>query len=232
VTGEGRVALVTGAEDGIRAATVESLTAAGWAVAPATAREREIAVDLTDGAELVGLVTDRLGRLDLVATCPAESALAGVDVHPVDDWWRILDRNLGGPFRLVRAAAPHLAERGGSIVFVSSEWGVTGWPGATAYSASMAGLIGMTKALSRELAPDVRVNAVAAGLVDTPRSAVDAAAGGISVADTMARYAESVPLRRMGSPRDIAATILFLASDGASFYTGQVLSPNGGRTRV
>jgi len=233
--GDGRVALVTGLPGGIGGASVEALGAAGWAVAPRTDRERELSVDLThsnDVTELVGLVLGRLGRLDLVVSCPAAFALAPVDVHSVDDWWRVIDANLGGSFRLARATAPHLLTTGGSLVFVSSEWALTGWAGATAYCASMAGLVGLTKALARELAPHVRVNAVAPGIVDSPQLAVDAESAGLSEDEIKRQYAETAPLRRIAAPAEIAATILFLASDDASYYTGQVLSPNGGRTRA
>lgn len=232
MSAERRAALVTGAGEGIGGATVRALATAGWVVAPDTERERELAANLADVEELVALAVARLGRLDLVVTCPAAFALAPIDVHHVEDWWRVVDADLGRPFRLARATAPHLLKTGGSLLFVSSEWGLTGWPEATAYSASMAGLIGLTKALSRELAPEVRVNAVAPGILDTAALAADAAAHGIPVEDMRRRYEATAPLRRIGSPDEIAATILFLASDSASYYTGQVLSPNGGRTRV
>ena len=113
---------------------------------------------------------------------------------------------------------------------MSSEWGVIGWPGASAYAASKSGLIGLTRALARELAPDVRVNAIAPGVIDTPQLAVDAADAGITLDEMKRRYAEASPLRRIADPDEIAASIEFLASDGAAYYTGQVLHPNGGAT--
>jgi NAD(P)-dependent dehydrogenase (short-subunit alcohol dehydrogenase family) len=156
--------------------------------------------------------------------------MAPVDAHPVDDWWRVVDTNLSGSFRLARAAAPHLSRTHGSIVFVSSEWGVTGWPNASAYAASKAGLIGLTKALARELAPSVRVNAVAPGVVDTPQLQVDADAAGVTIDEIRRRYAAAAPLGRIASPHEIAASIRFLVSPDAGYYTGQVLQPNGGTT--
>src|SRR4029079_17638050 len=103
--------------------------------------------------------------------------------------------NLGGTFFLVQAVLPHMRRRWeGRIVVISSEWGVTGWPEATAYAASKAGLISLVKTLGRELAPEgIIVNAVAPGVTDTPQLEVDADAAGITLADVHARYAESIP---------------------------------------
>jgi NAD(P)-dependent dehydrogenase (short-subunit alcohol dehydrogenase family) len=157
-------------------------------------------------------------------------AIARVEEHDPSDWWRIVDVNLGGSFRLARAAAGHLARTRGAIVFVASEWGITGWPEATAYSASKAGLIGLTKALARELAPNVRVNALAPGVVDTPQLRVDAEAAGVSLDEIRRRYAAAAPLGRIASPDEIARSVTFLAGPGGAYYTGQVLGPNGGTT--
>lgn len=227
------VALVTGAGGGLGRALVTALDAAGWAVAGATHRDGPFAADLADPAassDLVARVVGRLGRLDLVVANHAAMAMAPVEAHPVDDWWRIVDTNLSGSFRLVRAAAPHLARARGAIVFISSEWGVTGWPGASAYAASKAGLIGLTKALARELAPDVRVNAVAPGVIDTPQLQVDATAAGVTLDEIRRRYDAAAPLGRIADPSEIAATVVFLASPGGAYYAGQVLQPNGGTT--
>jgi len=228
-----RVALVTGSAGGLGRALVAELERAGWTVAPATHRDGPFAADLAEpkgAASIVDRVLNAYGRLDLLVANHAAMAMAPVDVHPVDDWWRIVDTNLGGSFRLARAAAPHLVRAQGAIIFISSEWGVTGWPNASAYASSKAGLIGLTKALARELAPDVRVNAVAPGVIDTPQLAVDAAAAGTTLDEIRERYAASAPLRRIASPREIAASVVFLASPEAAYYTGQVLQPNGGST--
>ncbi|MFZ5854165.1 MAG: SDR family NAD(P)-dependent oxidoreductase [Chloroflexota bacterium] len=229
----GRVALVTGAGGGLGRAIVAALEAEGWMVAGATHRGGEFAADLADPAapdRLVERVIDRFGRLDLLVPNHAAMGMAPVEVHPVEDWWRIVDTNLSGSFRLARAAAPHLLAGGGSIVFISSEWGVTGWPGASAYAASKAGLIGLTKALARELAPEVRVNAVAPGVIDTPQLQVDAAAAGVPIGEIRRRYAAAAPLRRIATPDEIAATVICLVSPAGGYYTGQVLQPNGGTT--
>lgn len=227
------VALVTGSAGGLGRALVAALHGAGWDVAATTHRGGPFAADLAEASaagDLVARVVDSFGRLDLVVANHAAMTMAPVDVHPLDDWWRIVDTNLGGSFRLARAAAPHLTRRRGAIVFISSEWGVTGWPNASAYGASKAGLIGLTKALARELAPEVRVNAVAPGVIDTPQLEVDAADAGVTLDDIRARYATAAPLGRIASPAEIAASVVFLASADGAYYTGQVLQPNGGTT--
>ena len=227
------VALVTGSAGGLGRALVVALHGAGWDVAAATHRGGPFAADLAEASaagDLVARVVDSFGRLDLVVANHAALTMAPVDGHPPDDWWRIVDTNLGGSFRLARAAAPHLARTRGAIVFISSEWGVTGWPNASAYAASKAGLIGLTKALARELAPDVRVNAVAPGVIDTPQLEVDAADAGVTLGEIRARYAAAAPLGRIASPAEIAASVVFLASADGAYYTGQVLQPNGGTT--
>lgn len=227
------VALVTGAAGGLGLAIVAALEGAGWAVAGATHRPGEYAADLADpdaAGPLVASVLERLGGLDLLVANHAYMAMGPVETHPLADWWRVVDTNLSGSFRLARAAAPVLVAARGAIVFVSSEWGVTGWPGASAYAASKAGLIGLTKALARELAPEVRVNAIAPGVVDTPQLEVDARAAGVALDQMRRRYAAASPLGRIASPAEVAASVAFLASPGGAYYTGQVLQPNGGTT--
>lgn len=230
---EGRVALVTGAAGGLGQALVRALGDSGWTVAAATHRDGPLAADLgVHGAaeDLVRRVLARHGRLDLVVANHAAMSMGPVESVDPAAWWRVVDVNLGGSFRLARAAAPALREARGSVVFVSSEWGVRGWPFATAYSASKAGLIGLTKALARELAPAVRVNALAPGVIDTPQLAVDAEAAGITLEEMRREYAGQAPLGRIAGPDEIAASVVFLASPGGAYYTGQVLQPNGGTT--
>jgi NAD(P)-dependent dehydrogenase (short-subunit alcohol dehydrogenase family) len=232
---ESRVALVTGAAGGLGRAIAAALSDAGWIVAAATHRGPDLAYDLAErpaAAALVEEAIERHGRLDLLVVNHAAMTMAPVEAHDPADWWRIVDTNLSGSFRLSRAAAPALRATDGSIVFVSSEWGLIGWPRASAYAASKAGLVGLTKALALELAPEVTVNAIAPGVVDTPQLAVDAADLGVSLDEVRVRYAAEAPLRRIAQPSEIAASVVFLASPGGRFYTGQVLSPNGGTTLV
>lgn len=232
-TNSHRVALVTGSAGGLGRALVTELERDGWRVAAATHVDGPFGADLAEPAAAAGLVdrvVEAFGRLDLVVANHATMTMAPVELHPPDDWWRVVDTNLGGSFRLARAAAPHLTHVRGCLVFISSEWGVTGWPHATAYASSKAGLIGLTKALARELAPNVRVNAIAPGVVDTPQLAVDAEDAGVSLDEIRERYASSAPLGRIASAAEIAASVVFLASPGGAYYTGQVLQPNGGTT--
>jgi NAD(P)-dependent dehydrogenase (short-subunit alcohol dehydrogenase family) len=227
------VALVTGAAGGIGRAIVAELEADGRRVVGSTRSAGPWAADMADRAaagSLVNRVLARFGRLDLLVANHATMDMAPIDVHPLDDWWRIVDVNLSAVFRLVRSAAPALKEAEGSVVLISSEWGLTGAAGASAYAASKAGLIGLTKGLARELAPSVRVNAIAPGVIDTPQLRVDAAYAGVELEAMKRRYAMAAPLGRIGRSEEIAQWVSFLAGSGGAFMTGQVVSPNGGTT--
>lgn len=124
--------------------------------------------DVSDPEECVRLTDDVVqaaGGLDILVANHAYMTMAPLLEHDPDDWWKVVDTNLGGTFFLVQAALPHLRARGGGrIVVVTSEWGVTGWPAATAYAAAKSGLIALVKTLGRELAAEhIIVNAVAPG---------------------------------------------------------------------
>jgi NAD(P)-dependent dehydrogenase (short-subunit alcohol dehydrogenase family) len=163
----------------------------------------------------------------------AYMTMAPLAEHDLDDWWRIVDTNLGGAFSCVQAVVPGMRVRGeGRIVLVSSEWGVIGWPDATAYSASKAGLIALTKTLGRELGPDgIGVNAITPSVIDTPQLAVDAQAAGVSLDQIRDRYAARVPLGRVATPEEIAASVAFLADPRLTTLVGQILHVDGGTTR-
>lgn len=225
--------LVTGSAGGIGRSLVTRFEADGWQVAPATHHGGKLAADMADPIQVADLMTrviERFGRLDALVVNHASMAMAAVDEHDPADWWRIVDTNLSAAFYLARDAAPHLAATGGAIVFISSEWGVIGWPRASAYAASKAGLIGLTRALARDLAPAVRVNALAPGAVDTPQLEVDACDAGVTLDQIRARYARDAPLRRIATSDEVAASVAFLLSADARAYTGQVLHPNAGST--
>ncbi|KMO67272.1 NAD(P)-dependent dehydrogenase (short-subunit alcohol dehydrogenase family) [Mycobacterium sp. BK558] len=245
----GRVALVTGAAQGMGVAHARRLAAAGATVAVNDLRESAalteladsiggfaVPGDVSDPAECVRIadtVADTAGRLDVLVANHAYMTMAPLLEHDDADWWTVVDTNLGGTFFLVQAVLPHMRRQGeGRIVVIASEWGVTGWPEATAYAASKAGLISLVKTLGRELAPErIIVNAVAPGVTDTPQLEVDAAAAGVDLATVHARYAESIPLGRIGSAAEIAAAVELLADFEVSAVVGQVLSCNGGSTR-
>ena len=140
-----------------------------------------------------------------------------------EDWQAVLDLDLSAPFRLARAALrPMLRRRAGRIVSVGSIVGTTGNPGQANYAAAKAGLIGMTKSLAQEVgARGITVNLVAPGFVDTPMTAALTEA-------QRTRLLEAIPLARMGAPADIAAAVVYLASDEAAWTTGATLHVNGG----
>lgn len=245
----GRVALVTGAAQGMGAAHARRLAGAGATVAvndirdsPAlTGLAEEIgglsaAGDVSDPAECLRLVADVVqatGRLDILVANHAHMTMAPLLEHDDADWWKVVDTNLGGTFFLVQAVLPHMRAAGaGRVVVITSEWGVTGWPEATAYAAAKSGLISLVKTLGRELAPEhIIVNAVAPGVTDTPQLQVDARAAGVDLTTIHERYASSIPLGRIGAPDDIAAAVELLSDFTLEAVVGQVISCNGGSTR-
>jgi 2-hydroxycyclohexanecarboxyl-CoA dehydrogenase len=234
------VALVTGAAGGIGRATPDQLEQRGWTVArndlpgvavTGHAAPADVSQPLAVNA-MVQRVSDELGPVSLLVANAARMVMGPVEQVPESEFWRVVDTNLGGYFACARACAPAMAQAGwGRIVALSSEWGQVGWSRATAYSASKAGVISLTKALARQLGPGgITVNAIAPGAIDTPQLEVDAADLGRSLDETKRLYASATPLGRVGRPEEVAATVVFLASEQAGSLTGQVLAPNGGTT--
>jgi NAD(P)-dependent dehydrogenase (short-subunit alcohol dehydrogenase family) len=246
----GRVALVTGAAQGMGAAHARRLAAAGAKVAvndrtasaALTALAAEIggvavAGDVADPAECLRIVADTvqaLGRVDILVANHAYMTMAPLADHDDDDWWKVVDTNLSGTFFLIQAVLPHMRSQGGGrIVVITSEWGITGWPEATAYAAAKSGLVSLVKTLGRELAAEhIIVNAVAPGVTDTPQLQVDADAAGVDLGDMHRRYAASIPLGRIGAPEEIAVAVELLSDFTLEAVVGQVISCNGGSTRV
>lgn len=246
----GRVALVTGAAQGMGAAHARRLAAAGATVAVNDIRgsaELDALAHDIGGLTAPGDVSDpgvcariaddvvaAAGRLDILVANHAYMTMAPLLEHGERDWWRVVDTNLGGTFHLIQAVLPHMRRIGqGRIVVIASEWGVTGWPEATAYAASKSGLISLVKSLGRELAPErIIVNAVAPGVTDTPQLQVDADAAGVDLTAMQQRYADTIPLGRIGSPDEIAAAVELLADFDVEAIVGQVIACNGGSTRA
>ena len=245
-----RVLLVTGAASGIGRATALAAAAAGYAVAVGTfkgdpydvepvveeiiaAGRRAIAVQAdvrsTDEmAAAVQTVVDEFGRLDAVVANAGVLKLAPLDVLRDEDWHRILDIDLTGVMRTVRAAVPALSADGSVVVVSSIAGAAVGWAGHTPYTSAKAGLIGFVRSASLELgARGVRINAVLPGVIESPQSLDPVNSGGPA---GLERSAPTIPLGRVGQPSDVADAVLFLLSDAARYVTGQALTVDGGLT--
>jgi len=246
---KGKVVLVTGAAQGMGAAHARRLFESGATVAVndrvASSQLSDLASELS-GLAVPGDVSDpeqvqalvkrierELGPVDVLVANHAFMTMKPFLDADSADWWKVIDTNLGGTFHLVQAVLPGMRRRGsGRIVVIASEWGVTGWPEATAYSASKAGLISLVKTLGRELASeDIIVNAVAPGVTDTPQLEVDARSAGISLDEMRAVYARDIPLGRIGTAPEIASAVALLCDFRLSAIIGQVVQVNGGSTR-
>lgn len=245
----GSLALVTGATQGIGRAVARRLAADGATVAVNDIERRpamdELVAELEGFAapadvssrdqvdRMVADLADVAGPVTTLVCNAAYMSMAPFPEHDPGDWWKIIDTNLTGTFHLVQAVLPGMREAGrGRIVIVSSYWGVIGWPEATAYAASKAGLVALVKTLGRELAPaGIVVNGIAPGVTATPQLAVDARAAGVDLAEMTRRYAAGVPLGRIGQPEEIAAAVSFLASPRVGTMVGQILQVNGGEIR-
>ncbi len=234
----GRVAIVTGAARGIGAATAARLAAEGAQVlladqAPEVMAQAEalggvgLRIDLAArgaGEVVVDTALDAFGRLDILvnnAGIGGSKPLLESDDDLID---RFIDTNLKAVLRLTRAAIPHLARPGGRIVSVSSTFGIAGYPGTTAYAVAKAGIAQMTRQLAGELAPEgILVNAVAPGVIETAMTE-----GHLGNDYYRRAVLEPTPLRRAGTPEEVAAVIAFLASADAAYVAGQVIAVDGG----
>ena len=242
----GRVAFVTGGGGGIGAAVCRALAGAGRRVAvadlpgsraPAIAREVTgvpVELDVTDAASVAGAVVAAerdLGPVDILVSCAGWDELKAF--LETDDVFtsKVLDINLRGPIRVARAVLPGMVQRGwGRVVNIASDAGRVGSTGEAVYSAAKGGLIAFTKTIARESArAGVTANAVCPGPTDTPllRGMTDADERGQKLIDAMVR---AVPMRRLGTPEDVAAAVAFLCSEEAGYITGQTLSVSGGLT--
>ena len=239
-----KIALVTGASGGIGAACARALCEKGYTVLAHGNRSAEQLNQLVDALRAEGYdahaftcdlsssdscrtmceeILALYHRVDALALCAGVSH-TGLFTNMTDEQWHtVMDVNVSGAFYLIRALAPGMvSRRRGSIVTISSMWGRVGASCEVAYSASKAALIGMTRALAKELGPSgVRVNCIAPGVIDTRM--MDEHSD-----ETKAILAEETPLGRLGTPQDVARACCFLLGEEAAFITGQVLGVDGG----
>ncbi|MBU6497357.1 MAG: 3-oxoacyl-[acyl-carrier-protein] reductase [Rhodospirillales bacterium] len=237
---DGKTSLVTGASGGIGAAIARTLHAQGSTVVLSGTRREALEALAAEMGERAHVCPADLAEPAAADALVAAAEAAGGPLHVLvnnagltrdmlalrmkdEDWQRVIDVDLSAPFRLARAALKGmLRRRAGRIIGIGSIVGATGNPGQANYAAAKAGLVGMTKALAQEVgARGVTVNMVAPGFVATAMTeALNEA--------QKAKLADSIPLGRMGQPADIAAAVLYLASDEAGWVTGATLHVNGG----
>jgi 3-oxoacyl-[acyl-carrier protein] reductase len=236
----GKTALVTGASGGIGAAIARALHGQGAVVALSGTRREALdtlAAELGERAhvlpadlanpeaagELIAAAEAAMGKIDILVN-NAGLTKDGLALRMSDaDWAKVLDVDLAAPFRLSRAALKFMLRRkAGRIINIGSVVGSTGNPGQANYAAAKAGLIGLTKALAQEVASrGITVNLIAPGFIATPMT--DALNGA-----QRASLQEKIPLGRLGAPADIAASVVYLASEEAGWITGATLHINGG----
>ena len=234
-----KIALVTGGSRGIGREICRVLAEEGWSVAVNYRHSKEAALELaseiggiavggdvaspTDVDAMFAEIRSKLGEVSLLVNNAGIGEYGLFTDLSFERWNELLAANLTGAFNCCKAAIPAMVrEKSGCIINIASMWGEVGASCEAAYSVTKAGLIGMTKALAKELGPSgIRVNAVSPGCIET---------------DMMARFspaerealAEETPLGTIGQPRDVAKAVAFLSSDAAGFITGQVLGVNGG----
>lgn len=239
-----KVMLITGASRGIGAATAILAAKNGYNVVINYNNSYDSALDIQNKIASVGgksmivkadvsdsnqvstmleVVHNELGSVDVLVNNAGVASFSLFTDISEEEWARVFNINVKGAFLVSKSVIPDMVhKKQGKIINVSSIWGITGSSCEVLYSATKAALIGMTKALAKELGPSgINVNCVAPGVIDTDMNAMLSS-------DDINSLIDETPLSRIGKPEDIAETILFLASEKSNFITGQVLSPNGG----
>lgn len=234
-----QTALITGGSRGIGAAIVRALTGKGWRVAFCYRSSEEAArqlaaetgavaipCDVTDSAQVQDMVKTALGQLSHIDLLVNNAGVAwqGLLTDMTDGDWRfVLDTSLSAAFYACRAVIPGMvSQRSGRIINISSIWGRVGASCEAAYSAAKAGLIGLSKALAKELGPSgITVNCLCPGVIQTDML-------NCYTEEDLSALAEETPLCRLGTPEDVAAAVCWLAEEKAGFITGQVIGVDGG----
>lgn len=241
---EGRIAIVTGASGALGSAIARGLSAEGAAVGVHYGRNADAAAAVVDAitseggraqafsadlsrpdeaARLVETVRGAFGGLHILVNNAGITRDTLVLRMKEEDWQQVINTNLSGAFYCIKAALrDFVRQRAGRIITITSVAGQIGTVGQANYAAAKAGLIGMTKAVAREVASrGITVNAVAPGFIDAGMTAQ-------LPPDVVRGYIEQVPLARAGKPEEVAAAVVFLASDDAAYITGQVVNVDGG----
>ena len=234
-----KVAIVTGGSRGIGRAIVRALQREGARVAFTYIQNKASADDVADGDSVIALqadvtrfdqakdlvkqVKDRFGRIDILVNNAGVTRDKLLALMSEKDWDDVIDTNLKGAFNLSKhVVGIMLRQKSGSILNITSISGIIGMPGQVNYSSSKAGMIGLTKALAKEIAKaNVTVNSMALGFVDTDMTAV-------LNSEYRAKALEQIPLGRFGTAEEIAEVALFLLSEKARYITGQVIQVDGG----
>ena len=239
---DGRVAVITGGSGGIGAAIAAEFVGVGAKVVVGYHSGSDRASELISGLgernaralsveagsqvdadRLAAAAVEAFGGADILVAAAGTLEERSIDDTDFEFWSRTLEINLTGTYLAVRSLLGCLRSSShASIVLLSSQVAYTGSPGYTAYAAAKAGVLGFARSLARELAPDIRVNSVAPGPIET-----ELIAGLRSPAWDEGKF-RAMAMRRFGRPEEVAAAVRFLASDEASFFTGQTLCPNGG----
>ena len=235
-----KTVLITGGSRGIGKAMVYKFAQAGYNVLLNFNKSEDISNQIANelknvkvyGANvadkmkvnnMINYAIDNFGKIDVLINNAGISSSGLFQDLPYEEWQRIMDVNLNGVFNCTQAVLPGMIERkSGKIINISSIWGMVGASYEVAYSTSKAAVIGMTKALAKEVGPsNIQVNSIAPGIIMTDMVSDYSP-------DEMNAITDQIPLGRIGSSDDIANLALFLASDEANYITGQVISPNGG----
>jgi NAD(P)-dependent dehydrogenase (short-subunit alcohol dehydrogenase family) len=242
-----KVAIVTGASSGIGAAVAALFACNSFQVMAAGRNAKRLAAitaesgviipwvgDLTQRQACEKLVQDcfgQFGRLDVLVNNAGIYIRGDASETGEDDWRRTLAVNLDAPFFLSKAALPHLQATRGTIINIASDWGLQGGRRAAAYCASKGGLVLLTKGMALDhAAQGVRINAVCPGDVDTPMLVTEAVHDGLSHAEALEKYGRDSPSGRVTRADEVAALVLYLASDQAAQITGAAIPIDGGNT--